>query len=292
MTRLLCLALVLSLAGAAGAQAPDRATEELRAEMVFWESVRGSTDPGDFRAYLEQYPNGRFAPLARNRLNALTPQPSAPAPAAAPLAGPKPAAPPAQTGASGSRLPSEGDTWTYRLTEPKRVDGPKQRNYVVKVFAASPSAISEEYAIDGDGSGQWTHKSSREVVPVGRPVFAPYLFAFGDLPSGGTLGSVHVAEGACGPSYLCQASGRVVRWETIKVAAGTFDTVRVEIEHSWRPAAVSGVQSAQYSGSRILSVWYAVAAKRAVKFSSRGVVGHFPPIETDFELELSSYQLK
>ena len=81
--RVLCLALLLSIAHAAGAQTTDRATEELRAEMVFWESVRSSNDPADYRAYLEQYPNGKFAVLARNRLATLSaPQspPSAPAP--------------------------------------------------------------------------------------------------------------------------------------------------------------------------------------------------------------------
>jgi hypothetical protein len=293
MTRLLCLALLLSLAGAAGAQVSDRATEELRAEMVFWESVRGSTDPGDFRAYLEQYPNGKFAPLARNRLAALTPRPPVGAPAAAPAqASPQPSAQPAQTRASGSRLPSEGDTWTYRLKEPKRVDGPTERNYIVKVFAASAAGISEEYAIEGEVSGQWTHKSAPDVVPVGRPVLAPYLLAFGDLPPGGALGRVQVAEGACGSTYQCQASGRIVSWEKIKVPAGTFDTVRVEVDQNWRSVAMSGAQGAQAYGARKITVWYSAAAKRAVKFSSRATMGHFAPIETDFELELSSYQLK
>jgi hypothetical protein len=241
-------------------------------EMMFWESVRGSSDPADFRAYLEKYPNGSFAALARNRLAAL--------------------GQPAQARTPDRRLPSKGDTWTYRLTEPKRVDGPKQRNYTVKVFAASPSEISEEYAIEADASGQWTHNGGRDVVPVGRPVFAPYLAAFGDLPSGGTLGRVQVAEGACGSTFLCQASASVVRWETINVPAGTFDTVRVEVEHSWRPAAISGAQSAQSVGGRKLTVWYSTAAKRAVKFSSRATMGQYAPIETDFELELTSYQLK
>jgi hypothetical protein len=247
-------------------------------EMVFWESVRGSSDPADFRAYLEKYPNGSFAPLARNRLAALGQAQGS--------------APPAQARPSGSRLPSQGDTWTYRLTEPNRVDGPKQRNYTVKVFAASPSGISEEYAIEGDASGQWTHKGARDVVPVGRPVFAPYLLAFGDLPAGGTLGRVQVAEAACGSNFVCQASARIVSWETINVAAGTFDTVRVEVQHNWRPMAISGAQSAQSIGARNLTVWYSIAAKRAVKFSSRATMGQFAPIETDFELELTSYQLK
>jgi hypothetical protein len=74
--RSLFLLLVLSLAHAVVAQTGDAATEALRAEMVFWESIRFNSDPADFRAYLEQYPNGRFAVLARNRLDTLTAQPS------------------------------------------------------------------------------------------------------------------------------------------------------------------------------------------------------------------------
>jgi hypothetical protein len=49
---------------------------ETDAEVVFWESVRASSDPADLRASLEQYPNGKFAALARNRLAALARKPS------------------------------------------------------------------------------------------------------------------------------------------------------------------------------------------------------------------------
>jgi hypothetical protein len=249
-------------------------------EIMFWESIRQSTNRADFQAYLEQYPQGKFAALARNRLAGL-----APAPAAAPV-------PAAASPRPSGRLPQQGDTWTYRLSEPKRVDGPKQRNYTVKVSAASASAISEDYAIEGDVFGQWTHNGSRDVVPVGRPVFAPYLLAFTDLPSAGGLGRLEIAQGACGSAYLCQASGRVLRRETITVAAGTFDAIRVEVDHSWRPVAISGPQGANSFGSRKITIWYSAAAKRAVKFSSRAVAGDFPPIDTDFDLELVSYKLQ
>jgi hypothetical protein len=40
-------------------------------ETMFWESIRTSNDPADFHAYLQQYPQGAFVPLARNRLRAL-----------------------------------------------------------------------------------------------------------------------------------------------------------------------------------------------------------------------------
>jgi TPR repeat protein len=41
-------------------------------EVVFWQSIEKSTDPADFEAYLQQFPNGVFSRLARVRLIALT----------------------------------------------------------------------------------------------------------------------------------------------------------------------------------------------------------------------------
>jgi len=63
-------------------------------EALFWESVRGSSNPAELRAYLAKYPDGTFAPLARARLDALAaadakraaesqPRPAAPTPAPA-----------------------------------------------------------------------------------------------------------------------------------------------------------------------------------------------------------------
>ena len=58
--------------GQASEPASTRVTaEELAAERVFWESVNDSPNTADFEAYLSQYPQGRFAVLARNRLAAL-----------------------------------------------------------------------------------------------------------------------------------------------------------------------------------------------------------------------------
>ena len=63
-------------------------------EVVFWESVRSSTNRAELEAYLAKYPEGTFAPLARARLDALAaadakraaesqPIPAAPTPAPA-----------------------------------------------------------------------------------------------------------------------------------------------------------------------------------------------------------------
>ena len=43
----------------------------LQQENVFWESIRESTNPGDFEAYLRQYPTGVYRLLAANRLAVL-----------------------------------------------------------------------------------------------------------------------------------------------------------------------------------------------------------------------------
>ncbi|HEX8457784.1 MAG TPA: caspase family protein [Pyrinomonadaceae bacterium] len=49
--------------------ATARPVDPTAIELTFWESIKNSTDPEDFKAYLEAYPNGAFAPLARRRAN-------------------------------------------------------------------------------------------------------------------------------------------------------------------------------------------------------------------------------
>ncbi|MGH9843810.1 MAG: hypothetical protein ACREEM_34170 [Blastocatellia bacterium] len=41
--------------------------DPLSAEIAFWTSIANSTNVRNFDAYLEQYPNGQFVRLARNR---------------------------------------------------------------------------------------------------------------------------------------------------------------------------------------------------------------------------------
>lgn len=57
------------------ARAPAAATPkaapiagDTEAELLFWQSIKDSRDAADFEAYLKQYPAGRFADIARNRL--------------------------------------------------------------------------------------------------------------------------------------------------------------------------------------------------------------------------------
>ena len=41
---------------------------EMTPEMLFWQSIKDGDDPASFQAYLNQYPNGHFASLARLKL--------------------------------------------------------------------------------------------------------------------------------------------------------------------------------------------------------------------------------
>lgn len=41
-------------------------------ELTFWDSIKSSSDKADFEEYLRQYPQGRFAGIARNRVRQLT----------------------------------------------------------------------------------------------------------------------------------------------------------------------------------------------------------------------------
>jgi uncharacterized caspase-like protein len=43
-------------------------TDPAAFELSFWETIKNSTDPTDFKSYLEKYPNGHFADLARRRV--------------------------------------------------------------------------------------------------------------------------------------------------------------------------------------------------------------------------------
>jgi carboxyl-terminal processing protease len=47
-------------------------------ELTFWEAIKNSKSPDDFAAYLEKYPNGDFAGLARIRVKQLGAQSAAP----------------------------------------------------------------------------------------------------------------------------------------------------------------------------------------------------------------------
>ena len=74
--------LVIAVAGRessiAAKPAETSPTDPAAVELSYWETIKGSTDPEDFRAYLARYPEGTFAALASRRARlGETPAPTA-----------------------------------------------------------------------------------------------------------------------------------------------------------------------------------------------------------------------
>ena len=194
---------------------------------------------------------------------------------------------------STSRFPSQGDSWTYRLTQRDNRDAPQQR-YTVTILSASDTRIAERYALESGKTGQLRHEKGPYLFAAGPVILSPYFAVFEDLAPGTPLRNISVREDVCPPNYLCLADGRVGNRETVRVAAGTFETVRVTVDHEWRPASGSTTHQSsagQMHGGRTMTLWYAPSVKRVVKASSKLNAGDYPPVDANFELELVSYKL-
>lgn len=55
---------------------PVTATKSPNTEIVYWQSIKDSKDPASYRAYLNQYPKGTFAGLAKVRMRELERRPA------------------------------------------------------------------------------------------------------------------------------------------------------------------------------------------------------------------------
>jgi hypothetical protein len=186
-----------------------------------------------------------------------------------------------------TRFPQPGDSWTYRLIEPRSDGRGTQRNYVVRVAAASPANILDQVSPDGAPPSEWAHSGGSYFVTQGLPLFSPYLAVFEDLTPGTSIRRI-AGDDACAGWYNCVSEGKVVGRETVQLPAGSFDAIKVTIEQHWtsRPGIAAG------GGRRTLTIWYSPQAKRAVKFSNRATGGSRLLLHTNFDLELVSYQLK
>jgi Putative peptidoglycan binding domain len=70
-------------------------SDKVSQENMFWDSAQKSNSAADYKAYLDAFPNGVYAPLARNRIAALSAPPDAAQPSPAAPNQPAPGAPPA-----------------------------------------------------------------------------------------------------------------------------------------------------------------------------------------------------
>jgi hypothetical protein len=78
---------------ASSSNARASADTEAKVDLEFWSNVKDSARIDDFRAYLDQFPNGRFTVLARSRIDNITRQQAALHPSLQPAATTSPGTP-------------------------------------------------------------------------------------------------------------------------------------------------------------------------------------------------------
>ncbi|MGE0875895.1 MAG: caspase family protein [Burkholderiales bacterium] len=277
-------------AAAPAAVAAPSGPHERQVELAFWDSIKDSANPADFTAYLQRYPQGAFAPIARNRL-AVAPAAAAPKPAAAPaqvasiapVPRPAPAAPAAAAAAAAA--PASGSRWQYSGRDPDNPD--TKFDYLVEMLGASAAGVLE-VAHGRNGSTQWVHGSAPTLVGLGSgfAAFSPLVQEV-PLKVGMEWSGIPVVRlDACGRGLItCSADAKVVGRERVTVKAGSFDAHKVAVDLFFRTAFGGG--------TRTLTFWVADKVGRPVKFSSRmygGGGGQNPIIDPNIELELVGYQ--
>ncbi len=265
------------------------ATHERQVELAFWDSIKASSNPADFKAYLERYPQGAFAPIARNRLAATPAAPIAaapkPAPAPAQVASIAPAPPPAAPAAAVPPTPASGSRWQYGGHDSDNPD--RKLDYLVEMLGASAAGVLE-VAHGRNGSTQWVHGSTPTLVGLGSgfAAFSP-LVQETPLKVGMEWSGVPVVRlDSCGRGLItCSADAKVVGRERVTVKAGSFDAYKVVVDLFFR--TVFG------GGSRTLTFWAADGVGRPVKFTNRaygGGGGQNVMIDPSIELELAGFQ--
>lgn len=247
---------------------------EAAGELAFWNSIQSSQRADEYRAYLRQYPNGKFAALAQTRIAAFSPPP-----APAPTTAPRPAGADAP-----SALPRAGDTWRYRIKDQFRLG---DLFMTATVDEVTPAGVAETWTTTSDEKLRTTLAPLRpgfHSLPgwtLTPPEFAPYLYATGLLQTGQKIADQKRPMDKGTVALRVTVEGE----EEVVVPAGRFRAIRVALRG---PPHVRGA-----SRTRTLSaehvVWYAPEVKRMVKYAVSTRIGN--SVQEDTVFELMEYRL-
>ncbi len=239
---------------------------EAAGELAFWNSIQASGRADEYRAYLRQYPKGRFAALAQTRVATFA------------------AAPPA-TGstvnavAAAGPLPRPGDSWRYRVQDQFRLG---DLYLTAKVDAVTPDGVVETWSTTSDAQLRTTTaplEPGFHALPswtLTPPEFSPYLLAAGGLPRGVKLPDQDWQVEQLKVALKASVEGE----EELTVAAGSFHTIKLVLrgQVNARGAGRAGKVTSEHV------VWYAPAVKRMVKYTVSTRVGDTLRDATTFEL--------
>ncbi len=137
----------------AGAAKLETAPSAETVEAAFWMSVQDGDDSEEFESYLERYPNGHFATLARKRLaglaaaRAVAPQPSPPSSTAAPVHATQLPAPEPLLRTSPPQATPRSDPFQKKSAPPSKSGNPM--TLVVGAMAAVAIAVAALAVVPG-----------------------------------------------------------------------------------------------------------------------------------------------
>jgi len=233
------------------------------AEIALWASMAHSARADDFRAYLRQYPRGRFADVARARIVELS-------------------APVANAGSRNQLMPRVGDTWRYRVTDQFRFG---DLFVTARVDAVGDHGIVETWTTTADAKVRTTFVSLKpgfNPLPdwsAAPPEFAPYLQASDALPGAtDAIGVQRQAIDAVSVALKPAWQGE----EEVTVGAGRFRAHKLVLRGQATRAGKPLV--AEYV------VWYAPGVRRIVKYQVSAHAGRALREATTFEL--TEYKLQ
>ena len=191
-------------------------------------------------------------------------------------------------------MPQAGDTWTYVVRDMRYKPEDRSRKFVHTVRTSAKGSIVEVVTAKGAEVGENSYSSAYSAVYRGGAdfvEFAPFATAFQSLKPGDPIPSVRVlgqerhSAMVSGDLPYRLDGGRVIGLEQVTVAAGTFDTVRVDLNGRISNAALGGSAIVRGYARFRQTVWYAPQVKRVVKSVATG-----PSFTTQYELE--SYALR
>ncbi|HUL94627.1 MAG TPA: caspase family protein [Usitatibacter sp.] len=198
----------------------------LQIEREFWVSVRESNRPEDIRAYLDKYPSGNFAALARNRLEALL-RPGGKPEAAEPVRVAAAEPPPVRTVPAESRAPASQapaappQAEKVAVATPAPPSAPKVAPVAAPAAAAvpapavpasAPSSVAQPAAA---GASKPDPIPGREIAPGVREL----TFADGSIYRGAMRGASLHGKG----EYISKSFKYEGEWsEGLKQGEGTY----------------------------------------------------------------------
>jgi Caspase domain len=221
--------------------APAGVPSAVATELAFWDTIKDSRDPADFREYLKKYPNGRFAGLARNRLRTETANVEMP-------------------------VIKSGDRWVFRMSD---MVNNEQTVYEDRITKVSGNVLSITQTILSTTSSRsvgrrtdftvesstWSTRGNRWVEGDDMPVSFPlrvgktWNYSFKNKSQKDNTVIVH------------DRRATVTGWEDARVAAGVFRALKIVHAGTWKPDGAADKEG----GTEAQTFWYAPDLKRWIK---------------------------